>query len=245
MASIREFLNRSPGEHLRAGFGDLRHYSWGAFRDATGVGFAQGVYFRSKWRQLAQQAQHGPRYRRQVQLERTARYYKLRSKGYTGAQAMQSMRGRSVRHFPSGVLFGGLGLINTAYTAATHKYGPIYGAAADVGETGLAVVGGRLGWAAGAAMGATIGGPPGAVIGAIIGGIGGGIVPAMAFSYLNEELPSWGSRLGRRGFGNLWSPYRDTQQAATMRQASLAAIGKSHMNARNALGGEAAILHFS
>lgn len=37
--------------------------------------------------------------------------------------------------------------------------------------------------------------------------------------------------------------YQDTEQAVTMRQASVQAIQGSKMNARNALGGEAALMH--
>jgi len=37
--------------------------------------------------------------------------------------------------------------------------------------------------------------------------------------------------------------YQDTQQALTMRQASVQAIQGSKMNARNALGGEASLMH--
>lgn len=37
--------------------------------------------------------------------------------------------------------------------------------------------------------------------------------------------------------------YQDTQQAATMRQAAIQAIQGSKLNARNALGGEAAMMH--
>jgi hypothetical protein len=39
--------------------------------------------------------------------------------------------------------------------------------------------------------------------------------------------------------------YRDTNQAMTMRQAGVQAIQGSKMNARNALGGEAALMHRS
>jgi hypothetical protein len=37
--------------------------------------------------------------------------------------------------------------------------------------------------------------------------------------------------------------YQDTNQAATMRQAAVQAIQGSKLNARNALGGEAALMH--
>lgn len=37
--------------------------------------------------------------------------------------------------------------------------------------------------------------------------------------------------------------YKDTRQALTMRQAAVQAIQGSKMNARNALGGEAALMH--
>lgn len=39
--------------------------------------------------------------------------------------------------------------------------------------------------------------------------------------------------------------YQDTQQAVTMRQAAIQAIQGSKLNARNALGGEAALMHRS
>lgn len=39
--------------------------------------------------------------------------------------------------------------------------------------------------------------------------------------------------------------YTDTQQAATMRQAAVQAIQGSKLNARNALGGEASLMHVS
>lgn len=39
--------------------------------------------------------------------------------------------------------------------------------------------------------------------------------------------------------------YRDSQQALTMRQAGIQAIQGSKMNARNALGGEASLMHRS
>lgn len=44
--------------------------------------------------------------------------------------------------------------------------------------------------------------------------------------------------------GNHFS-YQDTRQAATMRQAAVQAIQGSKMNARNALGGEASLMHKS
>lgn len=60
-----------------------------------------------------------------------------------------------------------------------------------------------------------------------------------------NKLPQVGFRLSRKGFGNLYGRYQDTQYAATMRQQALSAISQSQMNARNALGGEAALLHLT
>jgi hypothetical protein len=87
--------------------------------------------------------------------------------------------------------------------------------------------------------------PLGGMVGAVIGGLTGTVVPVLGIHAAMEEGPKLGYRLSRRGFGNLYGPYRDNRQVATMRQASLQAISQSHMNARAALGGEAALLHFA
>jgi hypothetical protein len=42
---------------------------------------------------------------------------------------------------------------------------------------------------------------------------------------------------------NVGGTYKDTQQASTMRQASIQAISSHKLNARNALGSEASLMH--
>jgi hypothetical protein len=49
--------------------------------------------------------------------------------------------------------------------------------------------------------------------------------------------------MNRRAMSQPSFQYMDTQQASTMRQAAVQAIQGSKLNARNALGGEAALLH--
>lgn len=79
------------------------------------------------------------------------------------------------------------------------------------------------------------------VAGSFLAGI---VAPALAeigFQYASHT----GFRISRRGFGNLYGPHRDTPWAITMRQQALAAISQSQLNARSALGSEAALLHFN
>lgn len=85
----------------------------------------------------------------------------------------------------------------------------------------------------------------GATIGGAVIGAGIGLAAPFAFEYAMETLPKIGLRLSRRGFGNLYGPYHDNRAVMTMRQQAVAAISQSHMNARNALGGEAALLHLA
>lgn len=84
-----------------------------------------------------------------------------------------------------------------------------------------------------------------ATLGGALLGAGLGLVAPLALEYAATELPHLGHRLSRRGFGNLYGPYRDTRLAMTMRQQAVAAISQSQLNARNALGGEAALLHLT
>lgn len=79
---------------------------------------------------------------------------------------------------------------------------------------------------------------PGAQIamGAVSGLVGLGTA---AYASVRNQEQKWKER---RQTG-LRSTYTDSQQALTMRQAAVQAIQGSRMNARNALGGEAAMMH--
>lgn len=68
--------------------------------------------------------------------------------------------------------------------------------------------------------------------------------PALANAYImaDQRLKSTYNQNHRAGTN---FSYMDTQQALTMRQASVQAIQGSKLNARNALGGEASLMHRS
>jgi hypothetical protein len=71
---------------------------------------------------------------------------------------------------------------------------------------------------------------------------GAQLAPALAQGYMNANNTLRGKYNANHRPGTMFS-YTDTQQAATMRQAAVQAIQGSKMNARNALGGEAALMH--
>lgn len=70
------------------------------------------------------------------------------------------------------------------------------------------------------------------------------LIPAAAQGYMGADQNLRQKYNQNRKAGTMFS-YMDTRQAVTMRQASVQAIQGSKMNARNALGGEAALMHRS
>lgn len=133
--------------------------------------------------------------------------------------------------------------------------GKIVGAASvgsQVGGTALSWAGKGISKVAGGLLGrGTIGSlvvrgltAVGALTDGILGAAVGFMAP-IAIEQAATRLPHLGHRLSRRGFGNLYGPYQDTRAALTMRQQAIAAISQSQLNARNALGGEAALIHLT
>lgn len=231
----KNFFKRTPGEHLT--FGALRapQVAWGAVSDASGWSFITGSFWSARYA-----------HSKGASASRIS-YLKARKGGASYRQAMASINGTygGKTLVRGGRFLGALGLYSTLSMGMESNWGPGYGVATELLNTGASAFTGRLGISAGAAVGGWMGGMAGAGIGAVVGGLTGLIVPMVGMHYAFEEGPKLGYRLARRGFGNLYGPYRDTQQVATMRQASLQAISQSHMNARSALGGEAALLHFT
>lgn len=253
------YFSRSPWEHARMGFQAAPGLAWDAVRDSTGIAYGEGAYHKiqqRRWKGLQSQLTQTGNWTDQ-HIAAEARFHKLRASGFTEAGAVYEME----KHLPgftgtpvtsrmtrSGHIMGSVAFAANAYYAFHHSFGPLYGGAVGVASTVAGMVGPRLGWGLGSAVGAAIGGPLApatALVGGIIGGLTGMILAPMAIDAASVSLPKLGFRLSRRGFGNLNGPYQDTQQAHSMRQAAVAAISQSHMNARNALGGEAALLHFS
>lgn len=90
---------------------------------------------------------------------------------------------------------------------------------------------------------------------AITGGAFELLHPGLQAAYFGVQLAGMGvgiadslRRTGERKYQQrmqtgLKSTYTDSQQALTMRQAAVQAIQGSRMNARNALGGEASMMH--
>jgi len=68
------------------------------------------------------------------------------------------------------------------------------------------------------------------------------LVPAAVQGYMAADNRLRGKYNQNHQAGTMFS-YRDTRAALTMRQAAVQAIQGSKMNARNALGGEAALMH--
>jgi hypothetical protein len=126
------------------------------------------------------------------------------------------------------------------------------------GATAGTAAGGGIGWALGkipgvkskAAMsiGRTLGKGVGAVVGGPVGLLVGGLAlyeaAAWGVGMALHTLPTFAKQfradMSASGFGG---GYEDSAGAITMRQRGLQAMGKSHMNARSALGQEASLLH--
>lgn len=89
----------------------------------------------------------------------------------------------------------------------------------------------------------------------IVGEAAFGIAPVAVSTYYGSQLIYGAAKAGyaldkrikmNQTYGRSATPtfgYIDTQQAQTMRQAAVQAIQGSKLNARNALGGEAALMH--
>jgi hypothetical protein len=256
---FQERRGRTPGYYLKEAFG-AKTWQQGnlMLRESSGVGFAEGAYWKYK--------QYGAdKWGASASAFDSAEYYGLRAKGTThSAAANQLWRGQLFGNakntapivkspgLRTGWLAGGLGVAYAAYEATNHEAGPIVGGTSFLAGVYGGGIGARMGANVGAAFGAAIGSflpGPGNIIGAgigyLVGGLTGMIAPSLAMDALTTTLPNYGFRISRRGFGNIGHPYVDTRINQTMRQASLSAISQSSMNARNALGGEAALLHFA
>lgn len=68
------------------------------------------------------------------------------------------------------------------------------------------------------------------------------LLPAAVTGYINADA-KLKSRFNENHKAGTMFTYTDTRAALTMRQAAIQAIQGSKMNARNALGGEAALMH--
>ena len=122
-----------------------------------------------------------------------------------------------------------------------------------MGLAGLGAMSAARGGAA--AMGAVYGSPiaqwsmtaltAGTTLLGSLTGLAVGLATPLAMEYLARDLPQRGRLLSRRGFGYYYGLHQDTRQAITLRQQAIAAISQSHLNARHALGGEAAMLHLT
>lgn len=96
-----------------------------------------------------------------------------------------------------------------------------------------------IGKALGKAAGATLGGPLGFIFGAMT------LMEATRWGvgYALHTLPAFAKQFRADMAGGYGGDYTDSVGAITMRQRSLQAIGRSHMNARSALGQEASLMH--
>jgi hypothetical protein len=105
-----------------------------------------------------------------------------------------------------------------------------------VKKLGTAAIGKTVGRIAGAALG----GP----IGFILGGLAAYEIAKWGVGFALHTLPTFAKEfradMTTSGYGG---DYVDTAGAITMRQRSLQAMGRSHVNARSALGQEASLLH--
>jgi hypothetical protein len=68
------------------------------------------------------------------------------------------------------------------------------------------------------------------------------LAPMAAQAYMNADINLQSKYNQTHKAGTMFT-YQDTNQAMTMRQAAVQAIQGSKLNARNALGGEAALMH--
>ncbi len=136
----------------------------------------------------------------------------------------------------------------TKYAAQASKYA-LRAGAAFAGIPAGAVLGGTIG--------TFLGGPAGTVAGAAIGAAGGTILEMAGWAMLAKDVydvGKWALNSSGRGLMNMAAGHRslefgtaspDTAQGLTNRQRALQAISNSRLNARSALGNEAAILHGS
>jgi hypothetical protein len=172
--------------------------------------------------------------------------------------------------FRQGYLMGGIIAAQAMDQTFSNPFGPIYGAGVSAAFWGAGAPAMRMGWGAGSALGAKMGQAAIRGIGAdAIGasafraGVGslmkggmkvatGGLLAGIltiavpeVIQWAANSIPPVGHRMRRKGFGNFYGPYKDNPAVATMRQQALAAMSQSQMNARNALGGEAALMHLT
>jgi len=265
-----DFFTRSPQAHITKSWAPAWNMTKGALRDASGVAFFQGAYHRVRSRMFEagtwERKFHTLRGKGFTSIQARQELWKDFEKQYGRLpRGIPSLGPRLAKNFfRQGWVMGGVALYASAQMAMSNSHGPLIGFPMAAAAGATSAFAGRVGWSLGAAagraatsgltrmagtrlglgaarlaMGAATAG------GAIIGGGLGMIVLPMVLEEAVDKLPGVGFRMSRRGFGNLYGPYRDAPQAATMRQAALAAMSQSQMNARNALGGEAALLHLT
>lgn len=151
-----------------------------------------------------------------------------------------------------GKALGPLAMVGFAAQAAYSEQGP---ASAKVGAA-IGMTAGMVGWEAGATAGTSLGaaagsflGPLGTLVGAAAGYLVGGLAGFAAVDEASKFAASIPQRLvdrertRRRLNWATPNPAFYTQQAATMRQASLQAMNRGLMTSRSAMGQEAVFVH--
>lgn len=189
--------------------------------------------------------------------------------GYTAGRTARSAAGVVMRGLVPGLIVHqaaqdemgfGVGLAKEAAGFAAWGTGMSIGLQMGgwAGATTGTAAGGGIGWALGkipgvkkkaaVALGRTLGKTAGAFVGGPIGLLVGGLALYEAASWgvgmALHTLPTFAKQfradMSASGFGG---DYEDSAGAITMRQRGLQAMGRSHVNARSALGQEASLMH--
>jgi hypothetical protein len=252
------FANRPFGEGAAFGMGRGMHHLGTAVREATGASYISGAFghYRAASRGAFIPNALTLRSRAAAVGRRGASAAKVMVRGLAPATLLY-FAGQDEAGFGIGLakeaagwggfaVGGSLGLQMGGWAAATT--GAAAGGAAEGGiawaigkipgikKIGTTAIGRTLGRAAGAFLG----GPVGFVIGGMAmmemarWGVG------MALHTLPTFAKEFRADMTTSGYGG---DYVDSAGAITMRQRSLQAMGRSHTNARSALGQEASLLH--
>lgn len=243
----------SGAKYISGAFGHYRSAARGYFRFPTASSNpAWDKYF---------EAIH-PRLR--ASAARRFTHSAMRTAGSASKVLLHGLAPASIAYFAAQDEMGfGIGLAKEAAAWGTFMAGGSLGMQMGgwaMARTGAAVGGGveRAGaWALGKIpgvkkMAATgVGKALGKAAGAFLGGPAGFLIGAMtameatrwAVGFALHTLPTFAKQFRADMEGGYGGDYVDSMGAVTMRQRSLQAIGRSHMNARSALGQEASLMH--
>jgi hypothetical protein len=258
------FANRPFGQGLAVGMGRGMHHLNIAIREMTGAS-----YISSAFGHYRRAASRGPGLVGAFVPQGTQMRHIVGALGRRGASAagvmVRGLAPASLLYFAAQDEQGfGLGLAREMAGWGGFAIGGSLGlqmggfAAAGTGAAAGGATGKGIAWALGkipgvkkvgtAAIGRTLGRAAGAFLGGPVGFIVGGMAMmemarwgvGMALHSLPTFAKEFRADMTTSGYGG---DYVDSAGAITMRQRSLQAMGRSHVNARSALGQEASLLH--